>query len=76
MQTCCDFCAYNEYDEEDEEYYCSVNMDEDDMARFIQSDYRECPFYKSGTAQHIVCESSLTSRGSTKHYFQSKTQSG
>ena len=29
METCCDFCAYNEYDEDDEEYYCSVNMDED-----------------------------------------------
>jgi len=28
METCCDFCAYNEYDEDDEEYYCSVNMDE------------------------------------------------
>ena len=26
METCCDFCAYNEYDEDDEEYYCSVNM--------------------------------------------------
>ena len=34
MQTNCDFCAYNEYDEEEDEYYCSVNMDEDDMARF------------------------------------------
>lgn len=34
----------------------------------------ECPFYISGTAQHIVCESSLTPRGSTKHYFQSKTE--
>ena len=36
METCCDFCAYNEYDEDDEEYYCSVNMDEDDMARFVE----------------------------------------
>ena len=44
----CDFCAYNEYDEEDEAYYCSVNMDEDDMARFVQSNYKECPFYRSG----------------------------
>ena len=33
METCCDFCAYNEYDEDDEEYYCSVNMDEDDLSR-------------------------------------------
>ena len=36
METCCDFCAYNEYDENDDEYYCSVNMDEDDMARFVR----------------------------------------
>ena len=27
METCCDFCAYNKYDEDDEEYYCSVNME-------------------------------------------------
>ena len=46
METCCDFCAYNEYDEDDEEYYCSVNMDEDDMARFVQSSYKRCPFYR------------------------------
>lgn len=39
METSCDFCAYNEYDEDDEEYYCSVNMDEDDMARFVQSKF-------------------------------------
>lgn len=50
----CDFCAYNEYDEEDEEYYCSVNLDEDDMARFMQSSYKSCPFYKSGDEYKVV----------------------
>ena len=50
----CDFCAYNEYDEEDEAYYCSVNMDEDDMARFVQSNYKECPFYRSGDEYKVV----------------------
>ena len=54
MQTNCDFCAYNEYDEEDECYYCSVNMDEDDMARFIQSSYKNCPYYKSGDEYQVV----------------------
>ena len=54
MQTNCDFCAYNEYDEEDECYYCSVNMDEDDMARFIQSSYKYCPYYKSGDEYLVV----------------------
>lgn len=54
MQTSCDFCAYNEYDEEEECYYCSVNMDEDDMARFIQSSYRNCPYFKSGDEYQVV----------------------
>lgn len=54
MITNCDFCAYNEYDEEDEEYYCSVNMDEDDMARFIQSSYKSCPYFKSGDEYQVV----------------------
>ena len=43
-----------EYDEEDECYYCSVNMDEDDMARFIQSSYKNCPYYKSGDEYRVV----------------------
>ena len=55
METCCDFCAYNEYDEDDEEYYCSVNMDEDDMARFVQSSYKRCPFYRSGDEYSNSC---------------------
>ena len=46
MQTNCDFCAYNEYDEEDECYYCSVNMDEDDIARFIKSSYKKFQYYQ------------------------------
>lgn len=54
MSTSCDFCAYNEYDEDDEAYYCSVNMDEDDMARFMQSSYKECPYYRSGDEYKVV----------------------
>ena len=26
----CDSCVYNVYDEDDETYYCEVDMDEDD----------------------------------------------
>lgn len=54
MQTNCDFCAYNEYDEEEDAYYCSVNMDEDDFARFLQNDYRSCPYYKNGDEYQVV----------------------
>ena len=39
----CDSCVYNVYDEDDETYYCEVDMDEDDAARLMQGHYRECP---------------------------------
>ena len=38
MQTNCDFCAYNEYDEEDDCYYCSINMDEDEIIAYTERD--------------------------------------
>ena len=41
----CDSCVYNVYDEDDEEYYCEVDMDEDDAARLMQGHYKECPYY-------------------------------
>ena len=54
MQTSCDFFFFFEYDEKDEEYYCAVSTDEGDMARFVQSNYKECPFFKSGDEYLVV----------------------
>ena len=50
----CDYCAYNAYDDEEEEYYCSVNLDEDDMARFMSHKYKKCPYFKNGDEYRIV----------------------
>ena len=36
----CDMCAYLMYDEEDETYYCSVDMDQDDVSRLMSGDRR------------------------------------
>ncbi len=41
----CDSCSHYDYDDEAEEYYCSANVDEDDLYRFYESGSRECPFY-------------------------------
>ena len=41
-------------DEEFEEYFCDVDMDEDDMARLISGRYRECPFWKNGDEYDTV----------------------
>ena len=50
----CETCAYFEYDDEDEEYYCSVDMDEDDYAALAGRGYRECPFWRNGDEYAVV----------------------
>ena len=50
----CDTCAYFAYDEDYEEYYCEVDLDEDDLARYYESDARECPFYRNDDEYAVV----------------------
>lgn len=41
----CDICAYYYYDDEEDMYMCNMNMDEDDMMRFLSSPHSQCPFF-------------------------------
>ena len=50
----CDTCAYNEYDEEWGCYICTMNLDEDDYARFMQDSRAHCPFYRDGDEYKIA----------------------
>lgn len=50
----CDSCVYYEYDEEYECYICSMDLDEDEMARFMQDTYYDCPYYVFGDEYRIV----------------------
>lgn len=54
VKTNCDSCMYFEYDEEYEEYFCSVNMDEDEMVRFMEDRHYSCPYYRYGDEYAIV----------------------
>lgn len=54
MQTSCETCAYFAYDDEYEEYYCDVNMDEDDYGRLVSSNFKGCPYYKDGDEYKVV----------------------
>lgn len=54
IQTTCDMCAYNVYDEEYESYVCDVNMDEDDMSRMMSDRYYNCPYFKNGDEYAVV----------------------
>ncbi len=54
VKTACEYCANFVYDEDDESYYCDVNLDEDEMYRFMSSSYKECPYYRSGDEYKVV----------------------
>ena len=43
----CECCGNYVYDEENEYYVCEVDLDEDDMVRFLKGDVRACPYYQS-----------------------------
>lgn len=48
MRTDCEFCMYYSYDETDDCYYCEVNLDEDEMQRFLASARDACPYWRPG----------------------------
>ena len=50
----CDDCAYYEYDDDEEMYFCSVNMDEDDYGRLVAGGFRDCPYYRNGDEYLVV----------------------
>ena len=47
MQSNCETCMYFGYDEEFEEYFCEVNLDEDEMEKFLTDSFQGgCPYYR------------------------------
>ncbi len=54
MAGSCDSCVNYIYDEDYEEYSCMVNLDEDEMYRFITNHQNECPYYKLDDEYAVV----------------------
>ena len=50
----CDSCMNFEYDDEYECYTCIMELDEDEMSRFLSGNYKECPYYQLGDEYRIV----------------------
>ncbi|MCI5587102.1 MAG: DUF6472 family protein [Lachnospiraceae bacterium] len=50
----CDTCGNLIYDDEAEEYICDINMDEDDLVRFLSDRHSKCPYYQNGDEYRIV----------------------
>lgn len=42
----CEECAYYDYDETEDYYYCTLDLDQDEMERFLCGYTADCPYYK------------------------------
>lgn len=52
----CDNCNNFVWDEDAQEYYCTADLDDDDVARLMQEDGRrsQCPFWESDNEYEVV----------------------
>ena len=50
----CDSCVNYVYDEDYESCSSMVNLDEDEMFRFLSGDNRECPYYRLDDEYAVV----------------------
>lgn len=50
----CDYCNNYIYDEDYEYYVCDVDLDEDEMQRFLSGNMHACPYFSSNDEYKIV----------------------
>ena len=48
MANICEDCVHFDYDDERDVNFCSMDLDEDEMERFLRSANSGCPFYRRG----------------------------
>lgn len=52
--TSCEACVNYVYDEEYECYCCLVNLDEDEMYKFLSGTQRACPYFRLDDEYAVV----------------------
>lgn len=53
-KTRCEECAYFAYDDYCDCYVCEMSLDEDEMLKFMQSSFDNCPYYRHGDDYAVV----------------------
>ncbi len=48
MSSKCESCVFYMFDEEYDDYVCDMDLDEDDMVRFLAGRADDCPFWRPG----------------------------
>ncbi len=53
-KTSCEMCGNYAYDEEYGYYVCEVDLDEDEMYRFLSSSVYSCPYFRGEDEYAVV----------------------
>ena len=54
MEILCEKCWYNTYDEETDEYFCNLQIDEDEYVRFILNSKNGCKFFRPDGGEYEI----------------------
>ena len=54
MASQCEFCVYYVFDEFDESYSCEINLDEDEMVKFLTCSNDSCPYFRLDDEYAVV----------------------
>jgi hypothetical protein len=54
MDNLCEKCWYNEYDEETEEGFCSLVLDEDEYVRLMQDSNKTCKYFRPDGSEYDI----------------------
>ena len=44
----CESCVFYSYDEDYDDYICEMDLDEDEMVRFLSNQSSQCPYWRPG----------------------------
>ena len=50
----CEECVHYDYDDEVDAWFCTMDLDEDEMVKFITGNFHQCPYFKMGDEYRIV----------------------
>ncbi len=50
----CESCVYYVFDRDSEQYFCDMDLDEDEMYRFINNAFNSCPYFTQGDEYAIA----------------------
>ena len=54
MADLCDTCWYNIFDDDSQEYFCDLTLDEDEYAKILESSGKTCKYYRPDSGEYDI----------------------